>query len=126
MTNDSKFTHEIKTKIVMTKAAFKRSLFATKLVLILMKKLLNYYNWSTVLCNAESWTLRSRSRKKVLNVVLEKKEKISWTDRVRKEEVLREVKMERNIFHTTKISQLTGLVVSCVGTGFRKTLLKER
>jgi hypothetical protein len=62
MTNVSKCTREIKTKIVMTKAAFrKKSLFAKKLTLILRNKLLNYYNWSIVLCSAESWTLRSRS-----------------------------------------------------------------
>jgi len=62
LTNVSKYTREIKTKIVMTKAALKKkSLFAKKLALILRKKLLNYYNWSIVLCSAESWTLRSRS-----------------------------------------------------------------
>jgi hypothetical protein len=31
-----------------------------------------------------------------------RKEKISWTDRVKKEGVLRGVKMERNILHTIK------------------------
>jgi hypothetical protein len=35
-------------------------------------------------------------------VVLEKERKISWTDRVRNEEVLHRVKEERNILHTIK------------------------
>jgi hypothetical protein len=35
-------------------------------------------------------------------VVLLKVEKISWTDRVRNEEVLHRVKEERNILHTVK------------------------
>jgi hypothetical protein len=35
-------------------------------------------------------------------VVLEKDTKISWTDRVRNEEVLHRVKEERNIVHTIK------------------------
>jgi hypothetical protein len=35
-------------------------------------------------------------------VVLEKTGKISWTDRVRNEEVLQRVKEERNILHTIK------------------------
>jgi hypothetical protein len=35
-------------------------------------------------------------------VVLEKMEKISWTDHMRNEEVLRRVKEERNILHTIK------------------------
>jgi hypothetical protein len=44
-------------------------------------------------------------------------EKISWTDRVRNEEVLQRVKEERNIVHTVK-RRLTGLVTSCVETAF--------
>jgi hypothetical protein len=44
---------------------------------------------------------------------------ISWTDRVKNEEVLREVKEERNIVHTTKQKgELTGLVSTCVGNAF--------
>jgi DNA phosphorothioation-dependent restriction protein DptG len=45
-------------------------------------------------------------------------EKISWTDRVRNEEVLQGVKEERNILHTIKKGRLTGLVTSCVETAF--------
>jgi hypothetical protein len=45
-------------------------------------------------------------------------EKISWTDRVRNEEVLHRVKEERNIVRTIKRRNLTGLVISDVGTAF--------
>jgi hypothetical protein len=45
-------------------------------------------------------------------------EKISWTDRVRNEEVLHRIKEERNILHTIKRRKATGLVTSCVGTAF--------
>ena len=65
VTNDSKCSPEIKTEIVMKKAAFKKKrLFTKKLALILRKKLPNYYNWSIVLCSAECWTFRSRSGNK--------------------------------------------------------------
>jgi len=37
-----------------------------------------------------------------VNVVLEKDEKISRSDRVRNEDVLRRIKEERNIVHATK------------------------
>jgi len=44
-------------------------------------------------------------------------EKISWTDHVTNEEVLRRVKKERKILQTTKKEvRLTGLVTSCAGT----------
>jgi hypothetical protein len=51
--------------------------------------------------------------------------KISWTDRVRNEEVLLRVSEQRNILHTIKI-RLIVLVTSCVGIVFHSTLSKER
>jgi hypothetical protein len=58
-----------------------------------------------VKCYAETWTLRKADKK-----YLERSEmwcwrimeKISWTDRVRNEDVLHRVKEERNILHTIK------------------------
>jgi hypothetical protein len=38
-------------------------------------------------------------------------EKISWTDRVRNEEVLRGVKEDRNILHATKKSNIRGFLI---------------
>ena len=43
---------------------------------------------------------------------------VSWTDRVRTEEVLHTVKGVRNIIHTVKPGRPTDLVISCVGTAF--------
>jgi hypothetical protein len=45
-------------------------------------------------------------------------EKISWPDHVRNEEVLHTAKEERNILHTIKRGQITGLVTTCIGTAF--------
>jgi hypothetical protein len=46
-------------------------------------------------------------------------EKISWTDRLKNEEVFHTVKEERNILHAIKRRKgITGLVISCVGTAF--------
>jgi hypothetical protein len=50
-------------------------------------------------------------------------EKIGWTDRVRNE-VLKEVKFERNILKTIKEVRLTVWVTSCVGTALENTQLK--
>jgi hypothetical protein len=44
-------------------------------------------------------------------------EKISWTDRVRSEEILYKMKEKRNILHKRK-RRKAGLVPSCVGTVF--------
>jgi len=53
-------------------------------------------------------------------------EKISWTDHVRKEEVLLRVSEQRNVLHEIRKGRLTGLVTSYVETAFYKKLLKER
>jgi len=45
-------------------------------------------------------------------------EKISWTDHVRKEEVLLKVKERGNIPHEISKRRLTGLVTFCVETVF--------
>jgi hypothetical protein len=108
ITNDARCTREIKYRIAMAKAAFnkKKNLFTSKLDLNLRKKLVKCYIWSTALCGAETWTLRKINQKYLENFEMwcwRRMEKISWTDRVRNEEVLHRVKEERNIVHTIKI-----------------------
>jgi hypothetical protein len=107
ITNDARCTHEIKSRIAMAKAAFnkKKKLFTSKLVLNLRKKLVKCYIWSIALYGAETWTLRKADQKYLESFDMwcwRRMEKISWTDRVRNEEVLHRVKEERNILHTMK------------------------
>jgi hypothetical protein len=54
ITNDARYTHEIKSRIAMAKAAFKRNttLFTRKLDLNLRKKLVKYYIWSIAVYGA--------------------------------------------------------------------------
>jgi len=50
---------------------------------------------------------------------------ISWTDRLKNEEVLHSVKEEKNIIYTVKKEgRQTLLVTTCVGTALYSTLLK--
>ena len=65
LTNDGRCTCEIKSRIVMAKAAFskKRTLFTSKLDLNLRKKLKKCYIWSKALYGAETWTLRAADQK---------------------------------------------------------------
>ena len=107
MTKDAKCTREIKYRIVMTKAAFNRqnTLFSNKLDLNVKRKLVKCCIWSIVLCGVEIWTLRTVDQKYLESSEMRcwrRMEKISWTDRVRNEEVLLRVKEERNIIHTVK------------------------
>jgi hypothetical protein len=63
--NTARCTREIKSGIVMAKAAFnkKKTLFTSKLDLNLRKKLVKCYIWSIALYGAETWTLRKVDQK---------------------------------------------------------------
>jgi hypothetical protein len=75
----------------MAKAAFnKKNLFTSKLDLNLRKKLVKCYIWNIALYGAETWTLRKIDQKYLESFEMwcwRRMEKISWTDRVRNEEV---------------------------------------
>jgi hypothetical protein len=69
------------------------------------KKLEKCCIWSIVLWGAENWTLRAADQNYLESFEMwcwRSMEKISWTDRVRNEEVLHRVKEQRNILHTVK------------------------
>ena len=61
LTNDGRYTREIKSRIAMAKAAFnkKKTLFTSKLYVNLKKKLVKCYIWSMAFYGAETWTLRA-------------------------------------------------------------------
>jgi hypothetical protein len=106
LTNDGRYTCEIKSRIAMAKAAFnkKRALFTSKMDLELWKilVLVKCYIWSIALKCAETWTLREVDQKHMESFEMwcwRRMEKISWTDRVRNEEVLLRVKEQRYILH---------------------------
>jgi hypothetical protein len=66
---------------------------------------ISMYIWSIALYGAETRTLRKVDQKYLESFEMwcwRRMEKISWTDRVRNEEVLHRVKVERNIIHTIK------------------------
>jgi hypothetical protein len=60
ITNDARWTHEIKSRTVTTKAAFnnKQALLNSTLELILRKKLVKCYIWSIPFCGTGTWILR--------------------------------------------------------------------
>ena len=100
-------TREIKCGIVAAKEAFKMANFlsTSALEVKLKNKLVKIYIRSTALCGAETWTLRKVDQKYLGSFEMwcwRGMEKISWTDRVRNEEMLHRDKGERNILYTVK------------------------
>jgi hypothetical protein len=67
--------------------------------------LLNCYTWRLSLYGAQTWTLRKVYQKYLERFGMwccRRMEKITWTDRVRNEEVLHWVEQERNLLHAIK------------------------
>jgi hypothetical protein len=69
VTNDARCKREIKSMIVMAKAAFnkKKTLFTSTFGLNLRNKLVKCYIWSTALYDVETWTLRKVDKKDMEN-----------------------------------------------------------
>ena len=81
----------------MAKAAFrkKKALFTRKLDLNLRKKLVQCYMWSKALYGDETWTFQQVDQKYLGSFEMwywRRMEKISWTDHVRSEDMLQEVR----------------------------------
>jgi hypothetical protein len=100
ITNDTRRTREIKFRITMVKATFNKTkrLFTSKLDLNLRTKLVKFYIWSIALRGAEIWTLRKADQKYLESFEMWcRRMEISWTDRVKNEEVLHRVNEESSI-----------------------------
>jgi replicative superfamily II helicase len=107
ITNGARCAREIKSRIAMIKASFNRKkIFSTKkLDVNLRKKLVNCYICIIALYDGETRLLREVDQKSLGSFEMwcwRRMEEISWTDRVRNEEVLHRVKEKKNILHTIK------------------------
>jgi len=108
ITKDAKCTPEMKSRIAIAKVTFnkKKFLFTFKLDLNLRKKLVKCYIWNIAVCGAETSTLwKYQKYLKSFDMCCWRRLAISWTDRVKNEEVLQIVKEERDIKHTVKIKE---------------------
>jgi len=102
----------------------KTALFTSTLDLKLRKKLVICYIWSVALYGAETWTLRAMDQKHQGSFEMccwRRMEKISWTARVRNEEVLLRVKEQRNILHEIRKRQ-----ANWIGHILRRNCLLQR
>ena len=109
----------------MAEATFKKkkALFTSTLDLELRKKLVNCYIWSIALYGAETWTLRAVDQKQLESFEMwcwRRMEKISWTEHVRNEVLLR-VKEQRNILH-----EISKRKANWIGHILRRNCLLQR
>jgi hypothetical protein len=88
--------HDVLVELNPVLPAFnEKALCTSKLDLNLGNKPVKFYIWSIALCGAENWILRKVDQKYPASFEMwccRRMEKISWTGRVRNEEVLHRVK----------------------------------
>jgi hypothetical protein len=110
----------------MAKAAYnkKRALFTNTLDLKLRMKIVKCYIWSIAVYGAENWTLRAVDQKHMESCDMwcwGRMEKISWTDHVRKEEVLLRVKEDRHI-----LNEISKWMANWIGYILRRNCLLQQ
>ena len=120
VTNDRRYTCEIKSSFATAKAAFnkKGAVFTNTLDLKLRKKLIKCYIWSMALYGAETWTIRAVDQKHLESFEMwcwRRMEKISLTDHVRNEE------KQRNILH-----EINQRKANWIGHVLRRNCLLQR
>ena len=110
ITEEGSCEKEISTRIAMAKQAFSihRILLTSRLNLHLKKRIVKTMVWSVLLYGSETWTLKTANVKRLESFemwVWRRMGKISWTERVSNDEVLRIVGEERMLIKTCKERQ---------------------
>jgi len=104
MTEDGRCESEIKIRIAMAKEAFskRRELLTRRFRKRVKNKIVKTLVWSVLLYGCETWTLTKETARRLEAVEMwlwRRMEKISYTDRITNEEVLKRVGEERQIMN---------------------------
>jgi hypothetical protein len=95
----------------------------------LRKKLVKCFILSIALYGAETWTLRAVDQKHLESFEMwccRGMGKISWTDRVKNEDVLLRVKGQRNILHEIRKRKANWIGHILIETAFYKVLIEGK
>ena len=122
ITEDGRSEKEVRRRIALAKDAFMehRMLLTKSLNQTLKKRLAKPLVWSVLLYGSEAWTLKKDDIRRLDSFemwVWRRMEKISWTERVRNEEVLRRVGEQRTLISTIwrRKARWTGHVIRSEG-----------
>ena len=110
ITPDARCHSDIKRRIVLGKDAFMKrgELMRGELSKNLNKRLVKALIWSVVLYGSETWTMRKKDVKRLEAFemwIWRRMEKVSWTEHVTNEEVLKRVEEKRSLMATLRERQ---------------------
>jgi len=102
LTEDGRCETEIKVRIALAKEAFskRKELLTKRFSIRVKKKIVKTLIWTTLLYGCETWTLKKQEIKRLEATEMwmwRRMEKISWTDKVTNEDVLKRVGEEKQI-----------------------------
>ena len=131
MTEDGRCEKEVRIRIAMAKEAFnkRKELLTKNFKKGIKKKLVKTLVWSTLLYGSETWTLRKEEIRKLEAMEMwmwRRLEKISWTEKLTNEEVLKRVGEERQLVQLLRNRQKKWIGHVLRGDGLMKEVMEGR
>ena len=131
ITEDGRSETEIKTRLAMAKDAFckKKELLTRGMSKEVKKKIVKTVIWSVALYCAETWSLRKEDVRKIEALEMwlwRSMERISWTEKVTNEEVLRRVGEKRTMAETIVRRKKNWIGQIMRGNGLMKEVMEGR
>ncbi len=129
ITEDAKCHREVRRRIALGKEAFnkRKELMRRGFNQELKKTMVKCLVWSVALYGAETWTIRKEDLKRLEAFemwIWRRMERISWTEHVPNEEVLRRVGEERSLIRTIRKRQKTWLGHILRGESLFRTIIE--
>ena len=129
ITEDAKCHKEIRRRIALGKQAFnkRRELMRRSFNQELKKRMVKCLVWSVVLYGAETWTIRQEDLKRLQAFemwIWRRMERISWTEHISNEEVLKRVGEERGLIEIIRKRQKTWLGHILRGESLFRTIIE--
>ena len=131
MTEDGRCEEEIKRRINIAKTTFSKMnkvLTSRKIPLDTRKRILQCYVWSTLQYGAETWTITKTMADRLSGFEMwtyRRMLRISWTEKITNEEVLRKINIKKRLFNIiqTKKLQYFGHIIRQSGDPLHRTVL---
>lgn len=131
ITEDGRCEEEIKRRISIAKTTFSKMtkvLTSRKITLDTRKRILQCYVWSTLQYGVETWTINESMAKRISAFELwtyRRMLRISWTEKVTNEEVLKRANIKKRLFNLIQTKKLKyfGHIIRQSGDTLHRTVL---
>ena len=106
---DGRNDKEIRRRIAISNQSLEKLIINSKISIDIRKRFVKFYVWSTLLNGCKSWNINKESKIKLKAMemrIWRRMLKVSWTQRVKNEEIMRRVKTKRELMTSVCKRQL--------------------